>query len=35
MTHADYLQQILEAVQACSDLDLLDLILRIFAESSN
>lgn len=35
MTHAEYIQQILEAAQACTDLDLLDLILCIFAESSN
>lgn len=35
MTHAEYIRQILEAAQACTDLDLLDLILRIIAESGN
>jgi hypothetical protein len=35
MTHSDYIQLIMEAAQACTDLDLLDLILRIIAESGN
>lgn len=33
MTHTDYTTLILAAAQKCDDLDLLDLILRIFAES--
>lgn len=34
MTHADYLERIIEAVKDCDDLDLLDLILCLLAESS-
>lgn len=35
MTKADYIEMIYAAAQACNDLDLLDLILRIFTESGD
>ena len=35
MTKADYIEMIYTSAQACNDLDLLDLILRIFTESGD